>query len=69
MLKLKIDTAPRSRSTATPPRVRLMPASHSPMSGPGPHRLRPLGLTFHGIHEVLQRVRFASEEPPVLPFD
>jgi hypothetical protein len=52
-----------------PPRVRLMPASHSLTSGLGPHHLGPLARPFHGIHEVLQRVRFASDDPPALPFN
>jgi hypothetical protein len=69
MSKFKIDTAPRPRSTATPPRVHLMPASHRLTSGPCPHHLGPMARPFHGIHEVLQRVWFASEDPPVLPFD
>jgi hypothetical protein len=68
-LKLKIDTAPQPRSTATPPRVRLMPASHCLTSGPRPHHLGPPERPFHGIHEVLQRVRFAADGPPALPFD
>src|SRR5882762_11778914 len=69
MSKLEIDTAPRPRSTATPPHVRLMPASHRLTSGPHPHRLGPPEQPFHGIHELLQRVRFAADGPPALPFD
>jgi hypothetical protein len=57
------------RSTATPPCVRLMPAPHSLTLGPRPHHLGLLARPFHGIHEVLQRVRFASDDSPALPFD
>jgi hypothetical protein len=52
-----------------PPRVPLMPASHRLTSGLRPHHFGPPARPFYGIHKVLQRVRFASEDPPVLPFD
>jgi hypothetical protein len=60
---------PHLRSTAMPPCVRLMPASHSLTLGKDPHCLGPLARPFHGTHEVLQRVRFTSNDPPALPFN
>src|SRR5882762_11077909 len=57
------------RSTATPPRVRLMPASHRLTSGPHPHRLGLPERPFHEIHELLQRARFAADGPPALPLN
>jgi hypothetical protein len=67
--KLEIEAAPRLRSTATLPCMRLMPTSHSLTSGQDPHHLGPPARPFHGTHEVLQHVQFASDDPPALPFD
>jgi hypothetical protein len=67
MSKLEIDTT--LHRTATPPRVRLMPASHSLTSGPHPHHLGLPARPFHGTHEDLQRARSASDDPPALPFN
>jgi hypothetical protein len=69
MSKLKIEAAPRLRSTATPPCVRLMSTSHSLTSGQGPHHLGPPERPFHGTYEVLQHVRIASKVTPAPPFD
>src|SRR5882762_11866224 len=69
LFEFLIDPTPRLRSTATPPRVRLMPTSHRLTLRPRPHHFGPMARPFHEFHEVLQHVRFASEDPPVLPFD
>jgi hypothetical protein len=69
MSKLEIEAAHCLCSTAMPPHVRLMPASHGLMSGQGPHRFGPLERPFHETHEVLQCVLIASEVTPAPPFN
>jgi hypothetical protein len=58
-----INVEARDRYHASPPQ-------HSHAASCAPHaRLGPLEQPFHGIHEHLQRVRFATDELPALPFD